>query len=117
MKLNMLIDRREHNSEAFWKFHNIGHQEIYQASICPQSIFQKSRKTWRNLEMLTDMMGKFFGSLCESSIEIRHQEHCLDSTCPLNLFLEFWRTWRFLMNLEMVSDRRKHLLEFSIYVC
>ena len=44
-------------------------------------------------------------------IKIEHQEPSQDSTCPLSLFLESWRTWRFLMNLEMVSDRREILLK------
>ena len=58
--------------------------------------------------------GASIGSFCESYIKIQLQEPCQDSTCPLSLFPESWRTWRFLMNLEMVSDRREQTLEASV---
>ena len=56
------------------------------------------------------------GSFYEVFVKIGHQEPSQESTCPLSHFLESWRTWRFLMNLEMVSDRREHPFEASVKV-
>ena len=87
-------------------------EEECKDSTCPSSLLE-SRRTWI-LDGPGDGVkeeGTSIISACESFIKIWHQEPCQDSTCPSSIFLESRRTWTFLMDLEMVSDGRKHSSE------
>ena len=50
----------------------------------------------------------------ETFIRIKALEPFQDYQFSLWPFRESWRTFWFLMNLEMVADRREHLLEASV---
>ena len=68
------------------------------------------------LNYWTNGLRRSFVLLTGSFIKIWYQQPCQDFSCPPCLFLDSRRTWIVLIDLELVSDGRKHSSEVCVKV-